>query len=262
MRLVSFNIQNRQGESANAMRERVRNQAAFLRSLNPDVLALQEVTPDIWNCLREEFKGGVYEFTPRDGERGQGEGLPLAALNERFRILRKESFWLSETPDRVSRLRGAAHPRLCSAIQLSGGKQSGWIFNVHLDHRSARVRSRSLEILREQILARVKPGEPRILCGDFNMPGYRKALRTFCEQTPGWEDATRFHPLGALRPTYLGWGPFRLAKARIDLCLHSSEWQVPSYHAVTPQWQGRKLSDHRAVVVELVSGSRRPESRV
>jgi endonuclease/exonuclease/phosphatase family metal-dependent hydrolase len=42
-----------------------------------------------------------------------------------------------------------------------------------------------------------------------------------------------------------------LARARIDLCLHSPGVQVPAYHAVDPEWEGNLLSDHRALVVDL-----------
>jgi endonuclease/exonuclease/phosphatase family metal-dependent hydrolase len=42
-----------------------------------------------------------------------------------------------------------------------------------------------------------------------------------------------------------------LAKARIDLCLHSADLQAMSYQAINPYWDEQWISDHRAVVVEL-----------
>jgi endonuclease/exonuclease/phosphatase family metal-dependent hydrolase len=94
-----------------------------------------------------------------------------------------------------------------------------------------------------------------VIVGDFNMPGYRREVRDFLDREPELLDATRLNPVGALRPTFLGWGPFRLAKARIDLCLHTRNLRADSYRAEHPEWEGQMMSDHRAVVVDLQEDS-------
>ncbi|WFB36656.1 endonuclease/exonuclease/phosphatase family protein [Kiritimatiellota bacterium B12222] len=251
MRLLSFNIHNRMKESSSLMKERMGDIASLVKSLHPDVVALQEVTPEAWEYLRKELNITEAEYCPREDGKEKGEGVPVFPLGSGCTITQQHSFWLSDTPDHPSRMQGAIHPRVCSAIRIAKGADAWWVFNIHLDHRSPGVRRRSLDLLRTQIEALTEGEDPRLICGDFNMPGYRKILQQFCQSEPKWEDATQYHPVAALRPTYLGWGPFRLAKARIDLCLHTSGLRVGEYHAVNPCWQGRQLSDHRAIVVDL-----------
>lgn len=256
LRIVSFNIENRLGETLVNRYSRLRHCVAFLKSLKPDLVALQEVDPEAWKCLCDELAVGEAVFTPRaDGAR-MGEGVPVFRMNPDLEVLDQHSFWFSETPDIPSLSWRAAHPRVCSALRLAdGASQALWLFNVHLDHRSRLARLRSLEVLRNRLRKLSAPGDRIVICGDFNMPGYSKSLRGFLHGDPELRDATHLHPIGAVRPTYLGWGPFRLARARIDLCLHTLNLRVKAYHAVNPEWQKRWISDHRALVVEFASES-------
>lgn len=257
LRIVSFNIENRLGEPIGTRNSRLRHCAAFLKSLEPDLVALQEVEPTAWQCLRDELAVDEAVFTPRADGECTGEGVPVFRLNPDLAVLDHHSFWFSETPDIPSRSWRAAHPRVCSALRVGdGAAQPLWLFNLHLDHRSRQARVRSLDVLRDHLRELTAPDDRIIICGDFNMPGYRKSLRNFLHGEPKLRDATQHHPIGALRPTYLGWGPLRLARARIDLCLHSQNLRVKSYHAVNPEWQGRWISDHRALVVEFATESR------
>jgi len=252
MRIVSFNIQNRRGESPQDRAERLQACAAFLKSLEPDLIGLQEVTPDAWNELGEALHNPEAVFTPRvDGMRS-GEGAPAICLNPDMNLLDRKSFWFSETPESPSLSWRAAHPRVCSYLRIEEAAENVlWMFNLHLDHRSRLSRRKSLGLLRERIQELTSSEDGIVICGDFNMPGYRKDIKEFLDGEPRLADATHFHPVGSVRPTYLGWGPLRLARARIDLCLHSENLKVKAYHAENPDWKGRRISDHRAVVVDF-----------
>jgi endonuclease/exonuclease/phosphatase family metal-dependent hydrolase len=171
MRLVSFNVMHRGNEPRNLQTERMRRLAAFIRSLEPDVVALQEVTPGMWDTLQNGLELREWEFRPRGEGVDGGEGVPIGILSPGWRILDQRSFWLSDTPEVPSRLRGAAHPRVCSSVRVDDGKNVWSIFNVHLDHRNARVRGRSLNLLQRQVTDGSVNEEVRVLCGDFNMPG-------------------------------------------------------------------------------------------
>jgi endonuclease/exonuclease/phosphatase family metal-dependent hydrolase len=252
MRLVSYNFQNRRGEPPAERQARCERCAAFLKYLKPDVVGLQEVTPDAWKELHRCLGEPASVYLPRVDGQHAGEGTPLFCLNNRIRIEEKGGFWFSETPDVPSLSWRAAHPRVCAFLQLRDPVAgSCWLFNLHLDHKSRAARRNSLRLLRERIEEVTAVGERIVVVGDFNMPGYRKEIRSFLDGDPLLVDATRFHPVGALRPTFLGWGPFRLAKARIDLCLHTKGLRADRYQAVHPEWEDEVISDHRAVVVDL-----------
>jgi len=250
MRILSFNIWNRVRESPKETERRLEQVGQFIRSLNADVVSLQEVTPEAWEFLRSYLKVSDAEYTPRDVGGAHNEGLPVFRLSSDLEVTAQHSFWLSETPDLPSRFQGAVHPRICSAIQFRHEGRSWWVFNLHLDHRSGLIRHRSLEVLHDRLTEWTSPGDAVVICGDFNMSGQLKSVKQFLQEHD-LVDATDSHPRQERKPTYLGWGFFRLAKARIDLCLHSQGLRAIGYQAVDPLWQKRFVSDHRAVVVDL-----------
>jgi endonuclease/exonuclease/phosphatase family metal-dependent hydrolase len=252
LRLVSFNIQNRKGEHPEALTHRMKACAAYVQSLQPDLLCLQEVTPDAYAVLKNKLRPVHHHFQPRKENFTRAEGVPILLMNDRLQCIQSGSFWFSTSPEISSKSWQAAHPRICSWMQLSRtGATDLWIFNLHLDHRSRRARRRSLHLLQEKIRHLTSPEDALLVCGDFNMPGTRKEIRHMAKQDPPLLDATRTHPIGFLRPTYLGWGPWQLAKARIDLCLHSARLQIDEYHARDPKWESEQISDHRALQLTI-----------
>lgn len=252
MRLVSFNIQNRVKEHPTAKEERNGFLGAFLKSLNADLICLQEVTPSAFEWLKDFFPGKQSYFQSRNGSPPKGEGCAMFSLSP-LRIPEAcGHFWFSSSPEKPSRSWRAAHPRICTWMRFGSFEGTRlWVFNLHLDHRSRMARRNSLCLLQEQIQAFFRAGDQVLVCGDFNMSAVRKEIRILKRGEPPLLDAATSHPLGYLRPTYLGWGPFRLAKARIDVCLHSPLLGVEEYHALDPEWNGINISDHRALVVNL-----------
>jgi len=252
MKLVSFNIQHRKGESSDSLSRRMNACAAFVTSLEPEVICLQEVTPEAFTMLHQNLQPVHQQYQPRKEHFTQAEGVPIFVMNPQLHCIRSGSFWFSTSPEISSKSWQAAHPRICSWMQLKrNNARDLWIFNLHLDHRSRRARIRSLGLLQDKIRQLTVPGDALLVCGDFNMSGTRREILDLAKQDPPLIDATRTHPIGFLRPTFLGWGPFRLAKARIDLCLHSAQLKTDAYHARDPEWNSEQISDHRALEITV-----------
>lgn len=248
MRLISFNIQNRHGEKPEQLLTRMQACAAFLQAQEPDIVCLQEVTPQAHRILNHELHPAAAHYLPRTEIQTSAEGVPLWLMHSRYIPIEKGHFWFSTSPETSSLSWRAAHPRICSWIKIRFPDQPNlWLFNLHLDHRSRHARRESLQLLQNKIRSMVSKEESVLVCGDFNMSGAKKEIRSLAQDNPPLQDATHTHPIGFLRPTYLGWGPFRMAKARIDLCLHSQDLQVTTYHALDPEYNGQTLSDHRAL---------------
>ncbi len=236
------------------MQRRMQAIAAFLTELRADLICLQEVTPAAWEVLRERLKPVAAEFCPRKDGRSEGEASPVLCFSRDWKKELSESFWFSETPDKPSQAWGAIHPRICSGLKLQHRNPTMkplWALSLHLDHRSKPARANSLKLLDERVRRKFADGAEVIVCGDFNMPAYRKPLRELITGDGPLRNATHLHPVESLTPTYLGWSPLRLAKARIDHCLHSKGWKTEAYDAVLPDHQDLRLSDHRALSVDL-----------
>ena len=272
MRLITFNIQNRPGESASHRQKRLDEIVSLLKDQAPDIVCLQECLIDDFEILKKHLVSinylspgkshlspGNAGFTPRDDGDRLGEGNPIFLLGSGWDMEAFHSFWLSATPDVPSRSWRSAHHRIASVMRIrSRGEPSRrlHVVNVHLDHRSALARRNSLELIRQELGRRVEsPADGLIVCGDFNIRprGLRASGFVDRELSPGEDppiimlDAAKCHPSKRDLPTFRGTGPLGLFRGRLDYCLHSHNLECLDYEVVDAIKDGRWLSDHRLV---------------
>ncbi len=97
-------------------------------SVMPDVIGFQEVTKIHYAYLQDTLKGYDSVIEYRDNTY-LSEGCPIFYSTEKFELEDKGSFWLSETPEVMSKDWGAACYRVCSYVILKE-KQTGKDFVV------------------------------------------------------------------------------------------------------------------------------------
>jgi endonuclease/exonuclease/phosphatase family metal-dependent hydrolase len=100
----------------------------------------------------------------------RGEYSAILYRSERFEVDESDTFWLSSTPEKVSKDWGNGVFRLCTWVRLIE-KRSGkafYVYNTHLDHRSQPSREKSVMLMIERIADRTY-SDPFVLTGDFNM---------------------------------------------------------------------------------------------
>jgi endonuclease/exonuclease/phosphatase family metal-dependent hydrolase len=101
----------------------------------PDIFGVQEAKPnqvvDITTILSQYNNVGI----GRDGI-GEGESSNIFYKKDRFKVIESNTFWLSETPDKISKGWDAAFNRVCTYALLKDltTKKTFWVFNTHLDH--------------------------------------------------------------------------------------------------------------------------------
>lgn len=262
LRLVTFNLQNRLGESTEHRHERLSHAARLLLREAPGIVCLQEALISDVAFLRHELGAREVVFQPRDDGERLGEGNPIFLLDDRWSFAEERHFWLSRTPHQPSKSWGARHRRIATAALLAprGGRLPAlWVINTHFDHASRLARRESLALIRRRLAQwhKIAPGEV-VLCGDLNMrPPGLEALGWIAgpnapEGEPLFQDAARadFHQ-GTLA-TYLGWGPWKFFAARVDYCLLSQGLSCAKYVVHDPAWDGVWLSDHRMLVAEIM----------
>ncbi|QEG00870.1 Endonuclease/Exonuclease/phosphatase family protein [Stieleria maiorica] len=135
-----------------------------------DIIGLQEVTEPQFAQLR----AGLTDFDSygvgRDDGKSGGEHAPFFYRSDKFEVIDKGTFWLSESPETVG-VKGwdAALPRTCTWIHFRD-KRSGaefYVANTHFDHRGAKARAESGKLLAKR-LGQLPKELPIILMGDFN----------------------------------------------------------------------------------------------
>lgn len=144
----------------------------ILEKYKPDSIGFQEATPQWMDWLRKNLAGYIGVGVGRDNGRDKGEFSPVFYRSDRFSLKDGGTFWLSETPDRVSGPAwNAACTRICTWAVLEDGQNGVFIhMNTHTDHVSVEAMCRGSELILSRLGSlRDKYGPaPAVITGDFN----------------------------------------------------------------------------------------------
>ncbi|PKB17347.1 endonuclease/exonuclease/phosphatase family protein [Flavobacterium sp. 5] len=135
----------------------------------PDVFGIQEAKPNQVLDISAALPQYSYVGMGREGI-GKGEASNVFYNKEKFKLIESNTFWLSETPDEISKGWDAAYNRVCTYALLKNKQNNKliWIFNTHLDHVGEQARTKGLELILTRIEKLNKNKYPVILMGDFN----------------------------------------------------------------------------------------------
>lgn len=221
--------------------------AQTLIDAKADIIGLQEARKIQYECICEALKGYGSFIDYRD-DSDDPEGCPLFYNLSKFDIESKGTFWLSETPDRISKDWGAACYRICSyavLIQKKDGKKLA-VFNTHLDHISAQARIKGIRLVLEKL--NEFGGMPCVLMGDLND---FESSEMYAAATKLFDDAkykTQDSDSGA---TYQNWGTMPDGE-NIDYFLISKEGiDVSQYRVVRTNYDGVYPSDHFPIKLKI-----------
>ena len=148
---MSFNIRCGEDASPNTVSERTPRVKTYLANYQPDIIGLQEVTPTWKTVLSSALSGYSSEFVYR-GSSSQ-EAAPLYWKSSKFNALEQGTFWLSETPDKMSYGWGATYYRTCSYAVLQPKNTNVIIlaYNTHLDHKSTQAQIEGIKLVKRRM---------------------------------------------------------------------------------------------------------------
>ena len=222
----------------------------LVEKYKPDIIGTQETTPT-WNSF---FKDNLKEYgmigCSREGENAKsGEWNTILYRLDRFELIDSDNFWLSSTPDKVSRVPGSKCNRLCTWALLKD-KNTGNVFimaNTHLDHRTDEVREQQIEILLDNLSDMINK-YPLILTGDFNaVPDslvYTAATEKLADaRTDAIENRS------TIEYTFDSYGQKYPGKI-IDYCFYTKKATATWYKVANDQFGGY-VSDHYGVLTQF-----------
>lgn len=170
LKVMTYNIRlDVASDGENAWGHRKDYFTSQIQFYNPDILGVQEARPnqviDIVTSLLQYNNVGI----GRDGI-GQGESSNIFYKKERFTVKESNTFWLSETPNTISKGWDAAYNRVCTYALFKDLKikQLFWVFNTHLDHIGEAARTKGIELILSKIKEVNIKNYPVILMGDLN----------------------------------------------------------------------------------------------
>ncbi len=135
----------------------------------PDIFGIQEAKPnqviDISSLLAQYNNVGI----GREGIE-KGESSNIYYKKDRFNVVESNTFWLSETPNQISKGWDAAFNRVCTYALFKDKKtkSSFWVFNTHLDHVGEVARTKGIQLILTKIELLNPKKYPVIFMGDFN----------------------------------------------------------------------------------------------
>lgn len=144
--------------------------AALLRFHDFDIFGAQEVLKNQLHDLSKALPEYMYYGIGRDDGKDKGEHSPIFFKKDKFRLLKKGDFWLSETPDKPSLGWDATCcNRICSWVQLQDmkTKKKFYFFNTHFDHQGVQAWKESSKLILQKIKA-IAGNVSVIFTGDLN----------------------------------------------------------------------------------------------
>jgi len=195
-----------------------------------------------------------YDFVGvgRDDGNDKGEYSAIFYKSNQFKIISTSTFWLSQTPQKVSMGWDAVCHRVCTYALFENRitKKQFYVFNTHFDHVGAEARKNSAVLIIQKIREINTEMEPVILMGDFNMEENHESIHYISQYLNDSKSVSSSKPFGPTG-TFNGFNFNQPVTERIDFIFVSPEIQVNKYAVLSDSEACRYPSDHLPVLVIL-----------
>lgn len=255
--VMSFNIRyDNPADGDQNWHQRKENVVRMINFYDLDIIGMQEVLVSQLNYLKDNLQGYQAVGVGREDGKEKGEFSPVFYRKDRFKELKSGTFWLSETPEKVSKGWDAALERIASWVVLKDnitGKE--FIFmNTHFDHRGKQARIESAALLKAKA-TELAAGMQLILTGDFNLVPESEGIQTIVKpdgkNTLVNSSASATFTYG---PDWTSTGfndrPFEQRKV-IDYVFLKQIETVNRYAVIAEKLNDLQLSDHCPVFVQV-----------
>ena len=251
--VISYNIRlNIPSDSLNSWPNRKENVLALLRFYDADLIGVQEALPEQFDYLKENLKGfEAFGVGREDGDR-KGEFSAIYFNAKRFIKKDGGTFWLSATPNKVSKGWDAALPRICTWVKLYE-KQTGkefLFFNTHFDHIGVQARIESAKLIKQKI-QKTAPKLPVVFTGDLNVTPENQVIATVKSFLNDAKDVAVEAPYGPLG-TFNAFDWNSSLKDKIDYIFVTKGFKVQKFAVLSDSKNQRYYSDHLPVFARLL----------
>lgn len=249
MKVMSFNLLCA-GREEKQWFKRIPLVVRTIRKADPDTFGVQEAHIGWMRALRGAFPDYAYVGIGRDNGKNLGEFSAVFYKKEKYKLLDKGNFWLSETPEQPGKGWDAACIRICSYAKLQE-KASGIAFvhmNTHLDHVGVLAMQNGAELIAARAAAF---GDlPVVLTGDFNVTPDSAPCQAI--RDGGFADARDCAKVTDYDYTFHNYQPEESTHhATIDYIFVKGDIQVRSLKVIRKKIDGLYPSDHFPVLADL-----------
>lgn len=251
-KMVSYNVRyDNPHDSVNNWMDRRWGMVELLQENTPAIIGIQEGLYRQVRFLDSCLVNYKYIGIGRDDGLQGGEYCAIFFDTTRLKVKDISTFWLSETPEKVSRGWDAALERICTygLFEDIGTNRKFWVFNTHFDHRGPEARIRSAALILNKINELNSEHLPLILMGDFNARPDEEPVRLLMTQLNDGLKLSEI-PLTGPSGTFNGFTNEEITD-RIDY-FFLTDLKVLSYaHIIARMPNNKHVSDHLPVIINL-----------
>jgi len=224
---------------------------AALDQAQPDILCVQEATPDQIVFLEEKLPGHQRVGGGRDDGKSKGEHCAICFRRQRFEELAGSTFWIEEPIDQPPRSDSLFDiKRICTWVRLRD-RDSGNTFRVYNTHLylTEAPNLTAARIILEQI-AQGDPADAILLTADFNAGPSAPSRLLFTDGKTGLTDSAILAGKPLAVPTYQLYG---IGVSCLDGILVDARWRVHNHLILDVKPHNTFPSDHFAILADFAS---------
>lgn len=254
LQLMTYNIRlELKADGDNQWDNRKAVMAGQVKFYSPDILGIQEAMPAQVNYLDSSLTGYKHIGIAREGE-GKGEASSIFYNTHRLEVLQQNTFWLSQTPDTVSKGWDASYLRVCTygLFKDKSTRKKFWVFNTHLDNNGVTAREKSVELILQKIKQVNAKNLPVFFMGDFNAAPDTRVISNLKREMNDAKDISAEKPFGP-SGTFNGFEFNRPVTLLIDYIFVSKTPAVTvnKYAVLSDSYNLKYPSDHLPVFVQI-----------
>lgn len=252
--VMTYNIRlNVKSDGENWWENRKDKVAALMNYYEADFIGAQEVQHEQLEYLLKALPHYSSVGVGRDDGKTAGEYSCILYNNKKYKPVQQSTFWLSQTPDKVSMGWNAVCNRVCTygLFEHIKTKKKLWVFNTHFDHVGDTARIESAKLIMERIKElTAKQNYPVVFTGDFNSQPSDAPVQYISKHLNNTRMISAMAPYGPAAT----WNAFKFGevpKGWIDHVFVSKSISVQKYAVLTDSYDKKYPSDHFPVLVHI-----------
>ena len=254
IKVMTYNIKyDNVNDTVNNWNDRKEKLVELIEHYGPSFIGMQEALHRQVTYIDSSLTDFSYIGVGREDGKQKGEYSEIHYDSTQYKVIEHNTFWLSDTPDKVSIGWDAALERICT-YGLFENLESGeklWVFNTHFDHKGETAREKSAELIVNKIKEINTDNLPVVLTGDFNLTPDEKPIHLIKKYMQDGKEITN-SPFYGTSGTFNGFEPDRILDHRIDY-IFVKNLKVENYTHIDDRLENLKyISDHFPVLATVI----------
>ncbi len=260
-KVMTFNIRySTPNDKENSWENRKDEVIQLIDYYKPAFLGIQEGTDNQVAYLDHHLQEYSYVGIGREGANKKGEFVAIFYDITKFEVVASKTFWLSQTPDTVSKGWDAAYHRIATygVFKDKTTRDTIHIFNCHFDHIGNISRKKSAELLLHKINEFGLEKKKLIVMGDLNCEPKDEPIQIL---TTVLDDAIEISQKKGYGPvgTFNGFDNQLILNRKIDY-IFTKNIEVLSYrHIDDRRTNTLYISDHLPVMIQIKNTADTPK---